>query len=121
MQTLYFEPAWDKTIAPADREKIVNHFNSQVTQLENGIHFLFLWEAFNHQGERLVTALIHNREDMPFRIQDTTIAFFKRNKQIANGLFHIPCEIQGKTSMPWTFIFSSINQTSKIPDHKIVH
>ena len=29
MQKLYFEPAWDRTIAPADREKIMNHFQQQ--------------------------------------------------------------------------------------------
>ena len=26
MQKLYFEPAWDKAIAPSDREKIIQSF-----------------------------------------------------------------------------------------------
>ena len=41
MQKLYFEPAWDKTIAPADREKIIHHFQQQTKQLQGGVHLSF--------------------------------------------------------------------------------
>src|SRR5690625_3848349 len=119
MQQLYFEPAWDKTIAQTDRDKISQLFKRQLIQLGNDICFSFLWEAFNHRGERLVTVLIHNTEDNSLRIQDTAIALYKQQQQIANGIFHLPCEIPSKTSMPWTLIFSATNQTSKTPEYKI--
>ncbi|WP_172370811.1 hypothetical protein [Sporosarcina jiandibaonis] len=80
MQTLYFEHAWDKIIAPADREKIMEHFQSR--NLENKIQLSFLWEAINHKGERLVTVLIHNSEDTPLPFQDTAITFYKEANKL---------------------------------------
>ena len=119
MQTLYFEPAWDKTIAPADREKIIDHFQSR--HLENDIQLSFLWEAINHKRERLVTVLIHNKKATPLPFQDTPIAYYKEGKQIATGIFNLPREIPGKTSMPWTFIFTTANQTETPPRHTITN
>ena len=119
MQTLYFEPAWDRTIAPADREKIIAYFQSQ--HLENDIQLSFLWEAINHKGERLVTVLIDNVEDTSLPIQDTVIAYNKNGKSIAIGIFNLPMEIQGKTSMPWTFIFTPANQTEAAPQYTITN
>ena len=113
MQTLYFEPAWDKTIAPADREKIIDHFHSR--HIENDIQFSFLSEAINHKGHRLVTVLIHNCEETSLQLQDTVVAYVKENKQIALGIFNLPLEIPSKTSMPWTFIFTPANQTETAP------
>ena len=117
MQTLYFEPAWDKTIAPADREIITEHFKSR--HLENDIQLSFLWKAINHKGERLVTVLIHNSKDTPLPFKDTAITYYKEDKQIATGIFNIPLVIPGKTSMPWTFIFTPANQTEAPPRYKI--
>ncbi len=45
MQKLYFEPAWDRTVAPADREKMMNHFQQQTKQLQSGVHFSFFKES----------------------------------------------------------------------------
>ena len=119
MQTLYFEPAWDKTIAPADREKIIAHFQSR--HLENDIQLSFLWEAINHKGERLVTVLIHNTEDTSLPLQDTVIAYCKEGKQITTGIFNLPLVIPRKTSMPWTFIFTPANQTDAPPQYTITN
>jgi SLAP domain-containing protein len=119
MQTLYFEPAWDKTIAPADREKIIDHFHS--LHFEDDIHFSFLWEAINHKRERLVTVLIHNGEDTSLPLQDVAITYNKNGEQIAAGIFTLPLEIPGKTSMPWTFIFTPANQTEAHPLYLITN
>ena len=93
------------------------HFQSR--HLENDIQLSFLWEAINHKGERLVTVLIHNREDTPLPFQDTAITYYNEDKQIAAGTFNLPLEIPGKTSMPWTFIFTPANQTEAPPRFKI--
>ena len=119
MQTLYFEPAWDKTIAPADREKIIAHFQSR--HLENNIQFSFLREAINHKGELLVTVLIHNTEDTSLPLQDMVVTYRKDGNQIATGIFNFPLVIPRKTSMPWTFIFTPANQTDAPPRYTITN
>ncbi|WP_172794013.1 SLAP domain-containing protein [Sporosarcina sp. HYO08] len=119
MQKLYFEPAWDRTISPADREKVINHFQKQTKQPQDGVQFSFLWKALNYKGEQLITVLIHNYEDMNFHLQHTAIAYFEQGKQQANATFSLPCEIPGNTSMPWTFIFSKTNETTDCPQYTI--
>lgn len=119
MQKLYFEPAWDKTIAPADREKIIYHFQQQTKQPHGGVHLSFLRSAINHKGELLITVLIHNFEVINFRIDNTVISYYEHGKQRANATFSLPCEIDGNTSMPWTFIFSETNETNADPQYMI--
>jgi len=118
MQKLYFEPAWDKTIAPIDREKIIHHFHQQTKQLQ-GVHLSFLRNAVNHKGEQLITVLIHNYEDISFRLHNTVISYYEQDKQRANAMFSLPCEIARNTSMPWTFIFSEANEISVAPQYTI--
>ena len=115
MQKLYFEPAWDKTIAPTDREKIINHFQQQTKQLQDGVHLSFLLNARNHKGELLITVLIHNFEELNFRLHNAVISYNEQGKQRANAMFSLPCEIGANTSMPWTFIFSETNETNADP------
>ncbi|WP_318615840.1 SLAP domain-containing protein [Sporosarcina sp. YIM B06819] len=119
MQNLYFEPAWDKTIAPADREKIIHHFHQQTKQLQSGVHMSFLRNARNHKGELLITVLIHNFEEINFRLDNTVISYNEQGKQPANATFSLRCEIAGNTSMPWTFIFSDANETTAKPQYTI--
>lgn len=119
MQKLYFEPAWDKTIAPADREKITHHFQQQTKQLQGGVHLSFLWNARNYKGEQLIAVLIHNFEDINLRLHNTVISYFEQGKQRANATFSLPCEIAGNTSMPWTFIFSETDETNADPQYMI--
>ncbi|MET3659197.1 MULTISPECIES: SLAP domain-containing protein [Sporosarcina] len=119
MQKLYFEPAWDKTIAPADREKITHHFQQQTKQLQGGVHLLFLWNARNHKGEQLIAVLIHNFEDINLRLHNTVISYYEQGIQRTNATFSLPCEIAGNTSMPWTFIFSETNETNADPQYMI--
>ena len=119
IQKLYFEPAWDKTIAPTDREKITHHFHQQTKQLQGGVHLSFLWNARNYKGEQLITVLIHNFEEINFRLHNTVISYYEQGKQPANATFSLPCEIAGNTSMPWTFIFSETNETNADPQYTI--
>lgn len=120
MQKLYFQSAWDQTISPADREKIIHLFQEQTKHLESDVHFSFLWKATNHKGEQLITVLIHNTEDHPFRLENKAVSYFEQEKRIATGMFSLPCEIAGHTSMPWTFIFSDANQTDGVPQYTIM-
>ena len=119
MQKLYFEPAWDRTIAPADREKMMLHFQQQTKQLQSGVHFSFFRKARNYKDEQLITVLIHNYEETNFRLQNTAIAYYEQGKQLANATFSLPVEIAGNTSMPWTFIFSKTNETTSSPQYTI--
>jgi len=121
MQKLYFEPAWDKAIAPADREKMMQHFQQQTKQLQDGVHLSFLWKARNHKGEQLICVLIHNFEELNFRIHDTVISYYEKDKLQANATFSLPCEIPGNTSMPWMFIFSETNETNLDPQYMILN
>ncbi len=121
MQKLYFEPAWDRTIAQRDRNKITKMFQEQAAHIHNGIHLSFLWNALNHKGERLVTVLIHNREETASHLQETVITYYEHDRQIATGTFSLPSEIAGKTTMPWTFIFAQSNQTDKPSQYNIIN
>ncbi|MBE1554836.1 SLAP domain-containing protein [Sporosarcina limicola] len=112
MQKLYFEPAWDKAIAPIDREKITHHFHQQTKQLQVGVHLSFLWNARNHKDEQLITVLIHNFEETIFHLDNTVISYYEQGEKTANATFSLPCEVTGNTSMPWTFIFSETNGTN---------
>ena len=119
MQKLYFEPAWDKAIAPSDREKIIQYFQQQTKQLQGGIHLSFLRKARNYKGEQLITVLIHNFEEIDLRLDNTVISYYEQGKQPANATFSLPCEIAGNTSMPWTFIYSKTNETTNPPQYAI--
>lgn len=119
MQKLFFEPAWDKSIAQIDRDIITKHF--QTAQPEDEIYLSFLRVAINHRNDLLVTVLIHNKQAMPLQIENTAIAYQPVHGPTKTGLFHLPLPIPAKTSMPWTFIFSASNQTEKIPTYIIYH
>lgn len=119
IQKLFFEPAWDKTIASIDREKIIHHFHRQTKYLKEGIDFSFLWKADNHKGEQLITVLIHNYEETAFCLQNTVLTYHEQGQAIVTGIFNLPCKIGAKTSMPWTLIFSESNLTSVIPHYTI--
>ena len=119
MQKLYFEPAWDRTIAPADREKMMIHFQQQTKQLQSGVHFSFFRKARNYKDEQLITVLIHNYEETNLRLQNTAVAYYEQGKQLANATFSLPVEIAGNTSRPWTFIFSKTNETTSYPQYTI--
>jgi len=119
MQKLTFERAWDKTIAKGDREHIKTVFSKQVNTLEEGVHLSFLKKAVNYKNELLITVLIHNRMEAELSIDQTVISYEEIGKEIAKAAFIVPCTIQAKTSMPWTFIFPQTSETNEAPVFKI--
>lgn len=113
MQKLFFEPAWDKTIAPVDRELITKHF--QTFPPQEDVNLSFLREAVNHRNELLVTVLIHNGQRVPLQIDNIAIAYQPTHKSTKTSLFSLPLQIPAKTSMPWTFSYSPSNHTEQTP------
>ncbi len=120
MQKLFWESAWDKTIAPADREKITTHFHKHLPHLLEEVHLSFYKKAINHKNELLITVLVHNPRDVVLHLHDVGITFEEEGQKIASGIFNVPVEIDKHTSMPWTFIFSPSNETSAPSDYTIV-
>lgn len=117
MQTLYFEDAWNRTLSKGDREKITAHFENTIDQ--DDVTISFLWEAVNHQNEKLVTVLIHNPTSRSLDIRDTPIAHISPNGKLTISSFSIPVSIPPKTSMPWTLIFNENNYTENKPRYTI--
>lgn len=106
MQSLVFEEAWDKTIAPHDREKIEETFK-QANRLEKEQEkFIPLWQAFNHRGDLLVAVIIQNFGEDLLMLKDIPLTYYEAGYPIATHTFSDPrLTIEPKYSMPWTFIF----------------
>lgn len=121
MQTLDFQPAWDKTISHQDRQIIIDKFKQTKQQKDIGIAITFLWEARNYKDDLLITTLIHNCDDESIELTDTTIAYQKDLDTIATSIVTINEVIAPKTTMPWTFIFSKKNMTDGTPELVINH
>ena len=116
MQRLKFEPAWDKTISSRDRKLIEEIFSGTSLDQDDGVHFTFLWEATNHKGDLLVTVLIHNCYEKKLSMKELTIAYRHGEQVIAADTFNLPFEINSKTTMPWTLIYSQPHSAELIPD-----
>lgn len=119
MQKLYFEAAWEHTLATNDRNKISQTFEIVKPNLDEGVQFTFLWEAHNHKGEQLITTLIHNVRPYPLELINTTIQYQQHENLSFISTFHVPEIIPPKSSMPWTFIFSTDLKGKKAPDYII--
>jgi len=119
MQRLQFELAWDKTIASLDRKFIERVFSETNMDYSDGILFTFLREATNHKGDLLVTVLIHNCFERKLSMEEITIAYRRGEKAIAIDTFTLPFEINAKTTMPWTFIYSQPYSTEGKQDYEI--
>src|SRR5699024_6550077 len=104
-QSLVFEEAWDKTIAPHDREKIVETFN-QANRLEKEREkFIPLWQACNHRGDLLVAVIIQNFGEALLMLKDVPLTYYEAGQPIATQIFSDSrVRIEPKCSMPWTFI-----------------
>ncbi|WP_077358338.1 SLAP domain-containing protein [Virgibacillus halodenitrificans] len=106
MQTLIFETAWDKTIAPRDREQIEALFIETKDLFNEGIHFIPIRQAVNHRGDLLISVLIHNFSQEDYLFDKKTLQYKWEEKIIASHTFTLPFHIiKHHTSMPWTFIF----------------
>lgn len=106
MQKLIFESAWEKTIAPADREKIISVFHETKNEGDGTIKFIPLKTAVNHEESLLITVLIHNFTKELFPLQGLRLTYTESTQSVAEYDFSFPhVTIESRTSMPWTFIF----------------
>src|SRR5699024_10033857 len=119
MQKLYFEAAWERTIAQNDREKIIKIFEKVQPTLSSGVHFTFLWTAKNHENETLITTLIDNVRPHVLQLTNT-IDTYKVNTEVQyKDKFDVKEPIPANSSMPWTFIFSQHETINEAPDYVI--
>ncbi|MFJ8065280.1 SLAP domain-containing protein [Psychrobacillus sp. NPDC096426] len=115
MQKLEFESSWDKTISNKDRQKIEVIFLETSQSSNRGIQLTPLWQAFNHKGELLVTALIHNFTMHSYSFQNTKLRYIEADKVTIEHSFTLPSfSIQARCSMPWTFIFPNEKLDKKL-------
>lgn len=119
MQGLQFEAAWDRTIAPQDRKFIEEIFSESKIEHGGGVHFTFVREAINHREDLLVTVLIHNCYEKKISMEEVAIAYRRDEKTIATDTFNLPFEINAKTTMPWTFIYSQPYSTEERSNFEI--
>lgn len=120
MQKLEFEAAWDKTIAPQDRKNIEDIFNNRSITKEQGVDFIFLWEATNHRGDLLVAVLIENRNDHDWTMKNVPIQYKSDSRDPVTSSFTLPFTMDEKTTMPWTFIYSQPYKNELVSEFKIV-
>lgn len=109
---LVFDPAWEKAIAPQDREaiKILHHQNPVV----NGeVRWTPIRVAMNHQGSLLAMVLIQNGLADDFTAEGINLRYIEKGRgAIAESSFNLPnVRVQSCSSMPWTFVF---------PEHTIL-
>ena len=71
MQKLYFEAAWERTIAQNDREKIIKIFEKVQPTLSSGVHFTFLWAAKNHENETLIVNSVKQKSKLTISKNET--------------------------------------------------
>lgn len=106
MQQLQFESAWDKQIAPQDRENIEKIFNETKHLNSSSVIFSPIREAINHKEALLVSVLVHNFTEHPLTFQNAPIQYSVNDNVIAEKEFTLPdLVIPSQVSMPWTFIF----------------
>lgn len=106
MQQLIFESAWDKTIAPADRNSIIELFNQTKEEQKNGIKLFSIKQNLNHRNDLLAMVLVHNFTNEVFSFRQLDATYWENGREIATHYFSFPhVTLQPKTSMPWTFIF----------------
>lgn len=105
MQQLYFHPTWERAISEADREVIEQLFEQTYDEVDDTIMSPTVRAAFNHKGELLVTALVHNFTHHSARFRERTV-FVHADDDFYEQRFTIDALVVPPfTSMPWTFIF----------------
>lgn len=112
MQTLQWEDAWERTVAPRDKQYMEDLFESFKN---DGTNSTFIRQAHNHRGALLVTVLIHNRSNEALHIKETAISYTNACKETYISTFTLPLAIPANTSMPWTFIFENKDNVDDKP------
>ncbi len=107
MQRLKFHPAWERQMDPSMQVEIEEKFHQTLNERDM---FVPLYHALNHQGDYLLTILIHNRTDESMDLSSFALTI-SDTKTLAEqeGFPTAEWSIEPHTSSPWTFIFSSQN------------
>lgn len=96
---LVFEAAWERAIAPTDRQQIEQLF----LETKDFSNHAIIRTAVNHKQQLLISVLLHNHSDEERRFYNQPVRF-----QSIEQLFTIDAlVIAPHTSMPWTFIFDT--------------
>lgn len=113
---LHFEAAWNRAIAPQDRQTIENLFKKHK---DNDGHVI-IRTAINHKQQLLVSVLIFNRQDHPMHFEQTLVEFQQVQQYFTTAAIVIPPH----AAMPWTFIFDATegyNLSTVTNDELIIH
>lgn len=98
---LIFEAAWERAIAPIDRQQIEQLF----LETKDFSNHAIIRTAINHKQQLLISVLLHNHSNENMKFYNQTVRF-----QTVEQNFSIDAlVIAPKTSMPWTFIFDTTN------------
>ncbi|MGM7703151.1 SLAP domain-containing protein [Pseudalkalibacillus sp. Hm43] len=111
---LVFDPAWEKAIAPQDREAIEElHRNNPVREGE--LRWTPIRAALNHQGSLLAMVLMQNGLSESFTADAIDLTYAEKERgTIAESQFNLPnVHVPPGASMPWTFVFSQQKLTMR--------
>lgn len=96
---LQFEAAWDRAIAPADRQFIENLFDAT----KDSQDYAIIRTAKNYKNQLLISVLINNRTTEAIHFKEQLVRFQNVSQAFTTDAISIP----PYTSMPWTFIFDA--------------
>jgi len=105
MQTLVFEPAWNKTISQKDRLFMEEAFQHCHVPKQQGIQITPLWRAVNHKEDLLITSFVHNFTDHEFQMDERKLSFMDNHIEAEHRFLIHALKVAAHTTMPWTFIF----------------
>jgi SLAP domain-containing protein len=105
-KTLFFHPAWLKTMSNKDKILIEKTFNES-NLISEKITFTTLRIAKNYKNELLVIVLIQNGLNQDVEFNKKELLYIENEEVKASQKFTLPMNIQSYTSTPWTFIFTT--------------
>ncbi|WP_017186680.1 SLAP domain-containing protein [Alkalibacillus haloalkaliphilus] len=112
MQKLIYEHNWENNLAEKDRNYIEEIFKNLSIDHSRKVVFTYLWQAVNHRGDLLVTAIVHNLSGEEVLFNETVVEYVG----VAKDQFSLPVTLDAHTSMPWTFIFTSYKSAEKVSE-----
>ncbi|GEK34172.1 SLAP domain-containing protein [Kurthia sibirica] len=98
---LQFEDAWQRTIAPQDRQIIEELFKNEHANYRHPI----IRVAINHRKQLLVSVLVQNHSAKEMIFMNRQVQFHTPTANRSHHFTIKSLKIPPYTSMPWTFIF----------------
>ncbi|MCF6138983.1 SLAP domain-containing protein [Pseudalkalibacillus berkeleyi] len=121
-ERLLFDPAWEKAIAPRDRESI-----EQLHQSHPVVNGELSWTpinvALNHQGSILAMVLIQNGLEETFTAENLSLIYREHTRGVvAEANFQLKqVQVPSGASMPWTFVFpeQTVRKRPRLSDWQV--